>query len=184
MNLVAEQCQKEKHHPEWTNVKRSCESYTGRWVVLTGSQVYRNVTIRWTTHVPRGMTMKDIRMAEYCDSAECAVQNSPKELERLRSRNEITTEEYKLLVELSTGKTSAADLPEAAVAELAHPEGPEEVKEVHMNSGGASTGNANESSEEKVASTGNSDAFRRRLEKMKRYYGPPIRLDTEGTLKP
>ena len=35
MNLVAEQCQKEKHHPEWTNVKRSRESCTGHGIVLT-----------------------------------------------------------------------------------------------------------------------------------------------------
>ena len=117
-------------------------------------------------------------MAEYCDFAECTVQNSPKELERLHSRDEITTEEYKLLLELSTGKTtSAADLPEA------HLEGSEVIKGVYMGSGASSTRNTHEKSEEKTAST-NSEAFRWRAERMKRYHVPPTRLDIEDTLKP
>ena len=124
--------------------------------------------------------MKDIRMAEYCDFAECAVQNSPKELERLQNRDEITTEEFKLLVELSTSKNSGNGLPEAKLAGPAHPKEPEAVKEAHMNSEGALMGNSNG---EQVTST-NSEAFRRRVEWMKRYRFPPTRLDTEVSLRP
>ena len=148
-----------------------------------GSQVYRTVSIRWTTHVPRGMSMKDIRMAEYCDWAECVVQNSLKELERLRSRDEITNEEYKVLADLSTGRGSAAELPEGSSVGVAHSEGSEGVKEGYMNSGGVVSGNPNESSMEKVASTG-SEAFRQRIERIKRFGVPSIIVDSEGTSKP
>lgn len=50
MSDVAEECQREKHHPEWANV-------------------YNRTEIRWTTHNPRGMSAKDIRMARFCDEA-------------------------------------------------------------------------------------------------------------------
>ncbi|KMU90519.1 hypothetical protein CIHG_08408 [Coccidioides immitis H538.4] len=48
MSAVAEQCSVEKHHPEWTNV-------------------YNRVSITWTTHRPRGLSLKDLRMARFCD---------------------------------------------------------------------------------------------------------------------
>ena len=148
-----------------------------------GSQVYRTVSIRWTTHVPRGMSMKDIRMAEYCDWAECVVQNSLKELERLRSRDEITNEEYKVLADLSTGRGSAAELPEGSSAGVSLPEGSEAVEEVQMNGGGALTGKANESIAEKAASA-QSEAFRQRIERIKRFGVPSIQVDNERTSKP
>jgi pterin-4a-carbinolamine dehydratase len=50
MNRVAEECQKQKHHPEWSNT-------------------YNIVYIRWTTHSTGGLTDKDIDMAQFCDMA-------------------------------------------------------------------------------------------------------------------
>ena len=125
--------------------------------------------------------MKDIRMAEYCDWAECVVQNSLKELERLRSRDEITAEEFEVLVELSSGMSGA----EGISAGVVHTEeGSEGVKGVDIDGGGVVLGNAKGSSEEKMASTDNTEAFRQRIERLKRYYVPPKRLDNEGSLKP
>jgi 4a-hydroxytetrahydrobiopterin dehydratase len=48
MNRVAEECKKAKHHPEWANV-------------------YNTVFVRWTTHEPRGLSEKDVKMAGVCD---------------------------------------------------------------------------------------------------------------------
>ncbi|KAF4625853.1 hypothetical protein G7Y89_g12315 [Cudoniella acicularis] len=50
MNLVAPECTKVKHHPEWSNV-------------------YNTTFIRWTTHSPPGLSEKDIIMARFCDEA-------------------------------------------------------------------------------------------------------------------
>ncbi|KAK5125833.1 hypothetical protein LTR85_012109 [Meristemomyces frigidus] len=50
MNDVAEECQRQKHHPEWANV-------------------YSRTEIRWTTHSPKGMSAKDTHMARFCDEA-------------------------------------------------------------------------------------------------------------------
>lgn len=47
MTAIAEQCKNNKHHPEWSNV-------------------YNTVFIRWTTHNPKGLSEKDVRMAEMC----------------------------------------------------------------------------------------------------------------------
>ncbi|KAG4027112.1 hypothetical protein MFRU_033g00820 [Monilinia fructicola] len=49
MDVVAARCKHEKHHPEWVNI-------------------YNMVFIRWTTHVPRGLSSKDILMAGFCDA--------------------------------------------------------------------------------------------------------------------
>jgi len=54
MNNVAEKCITTKHHPEWSNK-------------------YNVTKIRWTTHVPQGISEKDVEMARYCD--EIAVQH-------------------------------------------------------------------------------------------------------------
>lgn len=48
MNGVAEECKKQRHHPEWTNV-------------------FNHVHILWTTHSPKGMSEKDTYMAKFCD---------------------------------------------------------------------------------------------------------------------
>lgn len=48
MSQLAPHLQKQKHHPEWTNI-------------------YNQVFIRWTTHNPRGLSEKDVRMAKLCD---------------------------------------------------------------------------------------------------------------------
>ncbi|CZR63903.1 related to pterin-4-alpha-carbinolamine dehydratase [Phialocephala subalpina] len=48
MNLIAPECVKQKHHPEWSNV-------------------YNTTFIRWTTHSPPGLSEKDLIMARFCD---------------------------------------------------------------------------------------------------------------------
>ncbi|RMZ40304.1 pterin-4-alpha-carbinolamine dehydratase [Aspergillus flavus] len=49
MQLVADAAAKYRHHPEWTNV-------------------YNKVSIRWTTHQPKGLTELDVKLAQLCDS--------------------------------------------------------------------------------------------------------------------
>ncbi|KAI1007094.1 hypothetical protein K3495_g1131 [Podosphaera aphanis] len=48
LNLVAVEAQRRNHHPEWANV-------------------YHTAFVRWTTHVPAGLSEKDIMMARFCD---------------------------------------------------------------------------------------------------------------------
>lgn len=48
-NAVVGECKVHKHHPEWGNV-------------------YNEVVVRWTTHRPRGISSKDVRMARFCDT--------------------------------------------------------------------------------------------------------------------
>jgi 4a-hydroxytetrahydrobiopterin dehydratase len=48
MNAIAEECKVKKHHPEWSNV-------------------YNTTFIRWTTHSPPGLSVKDVEMARFCD---------------------------------------------------------------------------------------------------------------------
>jgi 4a-hydroxytetrahydrobiopterin dehydratase len=48
MNAVAAECAVKKHHPEWSNV-------------------YNTTFIRWTTHSPPGLSVKDVDMAAFCD---------------------------------------------------------------------------------------------------------------------
>ncbi|OQE16074.1 hypothetical protein PENFLA_c029G07841 [Penicillium flavigenum] len=49
MNHVADTATKLRHHPEWSNV-------------------YNKVSIRWTTHRPKGLTSLDVVAAQLCDS--------------------------------------------------------------------------------------------------------------------
>ncbi|KNG85116.1 pterin-4-alpha-carbinolamine dehydratase [Aspergillus nomiae NRRL 13137] len=49
MQRVAEAAAMFRHHPEWTNV-------------------YNKVSIRWTTHQPKGLTKLDVLLAQLCDS--------------------------------------------------------------------------------------------------------------------
>ncbi|KAG6143428.1 hypothetical protein E4U12_001472 [Claviceps purpurea] len=49
MTAVSLQCKLANHHPEWTNV-------------------YNTTFIRWTTHNPKGLSDKDVRLASLCDS--------------------------------------------------------------------------------------------------------------------
>lgn len=106
--------------------------------------------------MPRGLSLKDIRMAEYCDYAECAVQNSPAELKRLHTRGELTEEEYGVLLGLWSGKTGAADMAEI-------------VPTLGVGTEEASTGNSEERSREQKE-FGRREAFRKRLERMKRHF--------------
>src|SRR5450432_2142888 len=48
MTTIAEQCKVQKHHPEWSNV-------------------YNTTFVRWTTHSPSGLSIKDVEMARFCD---------------------------------------------------------------------------------------------------------------------
>lgn len=50
MTDVAGQCQKARHHPEWSNR-------------------YNKTVIRWTTHDANALTAKDVAMADFCDEA-------------------------------------------------------------------------------------------------------------------
>jgi 4a-hydroxytetrahydrobiopterin dehydratase len=50
MNEVADECVKQRHHPEWSNV-------------------LNRTSIRWTTHRPKGLSLKDAHMARFCDEA-------------------------------------------------------------------------------------------------------------------
>ncbi|EMC92823.1 hypothetical protein BAUCODRAFT_77486 [Baudoinia panamericana UAMH 10762] len=50
MDEVAAECKKQRHHPEWRNV-------------------YNKTHIRWTTHRPNGLSLKDTLMARFCDEA-------------------------------------------------------------------------------------------------------------------
>lgn len=49
MTAVALQAKIHSHHPEWSNV-------------------YNTTVVRWTTHNPRGLSDKDVRLAVICDS--------------------------------------------------------------------------------------------------------------------
>ncbi|ORY14754.1 transcriptional coactivator/pterin dehydratase, partial [Clohesyomyces aquaticus] len=48
MSLVAEECKAKRHHPSWHNL-------------------YNQVSVEWTTHRPKGLSIKDVEMAEFCD---------------------------------------------------------------------------------------------------------------------
>lgn len=48
MSAVADECKVKNHHPSWSNL-------------------YNNVSVEWTTHKPKGLSIKDIEMAEFCD---------------------------------------------------------------------------------------------------------------------
>ena len=48
MDTVAQECKKQKHHPEWTNI-------------------YNRTHVRWTTHHPEGLSARDVQMARFCD---------------------------------------------------------------------------------------------------------------------
>ncbi|EAA33003.2 transcriptional coactivator/pterin dehydratase [Neurospora crassa] len=49
MTAVSLQCKLKNHHPEWSNV-------------------FNTTFIRWTTHVPKGLSSLDIELATICDS--------------------------------------------------------------------------------------------------------------------
>ncbi|KAI1814346.1 transcriptional coactivator/pterin dehydratase [Poronia punctata] len=48
MTAVSLQCKLKNHHPEWSNV-------------------YNTTYIRWITHVPSGLSAKDVELAKLCD---------------------------------------------------------------------------------------------------------------------
>ncbi|KAF6821503.1 pterin-4-alpha-carbinolamine dehydratase family protein [Colletotrichum sojae] len=49
MTAVSLQCKTHNHHPEWSNV-------------------YNTTFIRWTTHNPKGLSAKDLKLAMICDA--------------------------------------------------------------------------------------------------------------------
>ncbi|KAF4874959.1 Pterin-4-alpha-carbinolamine dehydratase [Colletotrichum siamense] len=49
MTAVSLQCKTHNHHPEWSNV-------------------YNTTFIRWTTHSPKGLSVKDLKLAMICDA--------------------------------------------------------------------------------------------------------------------
>jgi len=60
MSRVALRAERLNHHPEWKNVRPN------GWKLLT--QVYNRVDITLTTHSIRGLSRKDVTMAEFIDS--------------------------------------------------------------------------------------------------------------------
>ena len=58
--------------------------------------------------------MKDIRMAEFCDSTEVAVRNSPEELKKLHSRGSLTWDEYHILLNIRIGRLRICDVRDVA----------------------------------------------------------------------
>jgi hypothetical protein len=48
MSQVATHASKQRHHPEWSNI-------------------YNRVFVRWTTHTPPGLSVKDVEGAQACD---------------------------------------------------------------------------------------------------------------------
>ncbi|KAB5540518.1 hypothetical protein GE09DRAFT_1137519 [Coniochaeta sp. 2T2.1] len=49
MTAVSLQCKVRNHHPEWSNV-------------------YNTTFVRWTTHSPQGLSVKDVELAAACDA--------------------------------------------------------------------------------------------------------------------
>ena len=76
MNTVAAECKKQKHHPEWTNI-------------------YNKTHIRWTTHVPEGLSAKDTHMAKFCDDAGAEASELPGETGEDASVNGDATQRMK-----------------------------------------------------------------------------------------
>jgi len=75
MTTVSLQCKIKNHHPEWSNV--SVHGISTRMLSRAGglyippvdlAQVYNTTFVRWTTHDPKGLSAKDVDMAEVCDS--------------------------------------------------------------------------------------------------------------------
>ncbi|WDK11653.1 pterin-4-alpha-carbinolamine dehydratase family protein [Colletotrichum graminicola] len=62
MTAVSLQCKIHNHHPEWSN----CTSPGADEHVR--AQVYNTTFIRWTTHNPKGLSGKDLKLAMICDA--------------------------------------------------------------------------------------------------------------------
>lgn len=88
MNLVAAECQKQRHHPSWHNL-------------------YSEVSIEWTTHRPRGLSEKDVLMAEFCDRVAGEVGVMPRQ-ENISSSTDDTTNSSKGAAGMSVGVGSGA----------------------------------------------------------------------------
>lgn len=65
MDAVAAEAKAARHHPEWANV-------------------YNRVFIRWTTHVPAGLSGKDVALAGRCDELAVALEGEAAEAAELR----------------------------------------------------------------------------------------------------
>lgn len=88
MNLVAAECQKQRHHPSWHNL-------------------YSEVSIEWTTHRPRGLSEKDVLMAEFCDRVAGEVGVMPSQ-ENISSSTDGTTNSSKGAAGMGVGVGSGA----------------------------------------------------------------------------
>ncbi|OAA61373.1 Transcriptional coactivator/pterin dehydratase [Cordyceps fumosorosea ARSEF 2679] len=68
MNAVAAEAKKNKHHPEWSNVRAHFKpSLDAHRITHLAAKVYNTTFIRWTTHNPKGLAVKDLGMATTCD---------------------------------------------------------------------------------------------------------------------
>lgn len=70
MDRVAQECKKAKHHPEWANT-------------------YNTVLVKWTTHMPKGLSEKDVTMAGFCDGVALEVGEVVVESEAAEQREEM-----------------------------------------------------------------------------------------------
>lgn len=69
MKQVADEATKLRHHPEWTNVCYVASSIPfSNYPTDEMLKVYNKVSVRWTTHDPKGLTKLDVVMAQVCDS--------------------------------------------------------------------------------------------------------------------
>ncbi|KAK2008612.1 transcriptional coactivator/pterin dehydratase [Colletotrichum eremochloae] len=62
MTAVSLQCKTHNHHPEWSNYTSPGADEHVR------AQVYNTTFIRWTTHNPKGLSGKDLKLAAICDA--------------------------------------------------------------------------------------------------------------------
>jgi 4a-hydroxytetrahydrobiopterin dehydratase len=88
MNLVAAECQKQRHHPSWHNL-------------------YNEVSIEWTTHRPRGLSEKDVQMAGFCERVAGEVGVMLRQ-ENISSSTDGTTKSSKGAAGMSVGVGSGA----------------------------------------------------------------------------
>ena len=69
--LIGVETKLQNHHPELKNVSKahfSRPSWQNAADLLTPSRKsYKSVFYHWTTHVPRGLSSKDLHMARLCD---------------------------------------------------------------------------------------------------------------------
>ncbi|CAD6593355.1 MAG: hypothetical protein ASARMPREDX12_007103 [Alectoria sarmentosa] len=65
--LIGVETKLHNHHPELRNVRPFSVRFAQSTRLTASSQSYKSVFYHWTTHKPRGLSSKDIRMARLCE---------------------------------------------------------------------------------------------------------------------